>query len=94
MGDFQSNNTGDITFSAKKIVAPVDEQIRITQAELANLNRALAEIKETQSKILERVIDIETDRKLVGAATVAAIIISSLALVMSIVAVIAAFTIR
>lgn len=84
----------DVSFSARRTNAPIDEQVRLLNIRIDGMKEILVKLEAGQSVILERLTDIETDRKLVGAATVAAIIISSLALITSIVAVIAAFTIR
>lgn len=89
-----NNTLEDVSASARRINAPIDEQVRLLNLRIDGMKEILVKLEAGQSVILERLTDIETDRKLVGAATVAAIIISSLALITSIVAVIAAFTIR
>lgn len=89
-----TNGMEDVSVSARRINAPIDEQVRLLNIRIDGMKEILIKLEAGQTAILDRLTEIETDRKLVGAATVAAIIISSLALVMSIVAVIAAFVIR
>lgn len=84
----------EVSYSARKIIAPIDEQIRALKYQMDLIQATLAENKTVQAEILRRVSEIETDRKVVSAAAVGSIVISSVALIFSIIAIIAAFTIR
>lgn len=83
-----------VSYSARKIIAPIDEQIRALKYQMDLIQATLAENKTVQAEILRHVSEIETDRKVVSAAAVGSIVISSVALMFSIIAIIAAFTIR